>query len=586
MEIRGIGVSPGIAVGEALLMEREAVPVFRLLLPPGDVEREVQRLTRSVEASRRQLQSIKERLSREIGAPHAYIFDAQLLMLDDPLLLDRTVAVLRDEHVNAEWALRTVSDQLHTLFSEFNDAYLKERTTDLDDVLGRVQLNLAGAGDAPSLSRLPGSRVLVAQDITPSEAAELDWERVLAVATDGGSRTDHTAIIARSLGIPAVVGLQDATGKIPAGALVVVDGERGAVVVEPSVTALETYRAAQERDLVERRRLQQTSALSAVTADGVSVRLEANVEFPEEAETARLYGAQGIGLFRSEYLLGRSRAWPSEERQLQVYRGLLDEMRPHPVTVRTWDVGREDLAPGGPSSLNPALGERALRLVGRDAEPFRTQIRALLRAAQHGPLRVMFPFVGGASELRAALDLVEDSRESLRRDGLPFAEKVPIGLTLELPSVAFTADLLAAHVDFFSVGTNDLIQYLLAVDRADPRLSALYQPLHPAVLRAIRAIVDAAEAGGIPLSLCGEMAAEPLYALVLLGLGVRELSMTPASIPKVKEAIRRTSLTRARDVALACLRLSTARDIETEARAGLAEALAAAEAVAPTEKKE
>jgi phosphotransferase system enzyme I (PtsI) len=583
MEIKGIGVSPGIAVGEALVMEREAVPVFRLLLSPEHVESEVQRLTRALEASRRQLQAIKERLSREIGALHAYIFDAQLLMLDDPLLLDRSVTIIRDEHVNAEWALRTVSDQLHALFEEFNDAYLKERSTDLDDVLGRLQLNLAGAEDAPSLSRLPGSRVLVAVDVTPSEAAELNWDRVLAVASDGGSRTDHTAIIARSLGIPAVVGLQNATRKIPAGALVVVDGDRGVVVVEPSVPALEGYRVEQERDRVEQRRLQETSALSAVTPDGVSLRLDANIEFPEEVATARLYGAEGIGLFRSEYLLGRSRTWPSEEKQIQVYRGLLEEMRPRPVTVRTWDVGREDLAPGGPSSLNPALGERALRLVGRDAEPFRTQLRALLRAALDGPLRIMFPFVGGTGDLETALRLLEESRASLDRDGLPFAKRVPIGLTLELPSAALIADLLAGRVDFFSVGTNDLIQYLLAVDRADPRLSTLYEPLHPAVLRAIRAIVVAAEAARIPLSLCGEMAAEPLDALLLMGLGVRELSMNPASIPKVKEALRRTPSSRAREIALACLRLPTARAIEAEARRGLADALAAADAVAPDE---
>jgi phosphotransferase system enzyme I (PtsI) len=575
MELRGLGVSAGIAV-EALLMEREAVPVFRLLLPPGEVEAEVQRLSRAVAASRRQLESIKERLSREIGAPHAYIFDAQLLMLDDPLLIDRSVAVIREEHVNAEWALRTVSDQLHALFDEFGDAYLRERSTDLDDVLGRVQLNLAGAVDAPSLSRLPGNRILVAVDLTPSEAAALDWERVLAVAADGGSRTDHTAILARSLGIPAVMGLQDATRRVPAGALVVVDGDRGVLVVEPSVRALASYREAQERDRVQRHRLQETSGLTAVTLDGVAVRLLANIEFPEEATTARLFGAQGIGLFRSEYLLGRSKTWPTEERQIEIYVGLLDQMGNQPVTVRTWDVGREDLAPGGPSSPNPALGERALRLLARDPAPFRTQLRALLRAALAGPLRIMFPFIGGVADLRAALTLLEESREELRREGIPFAEAVPVGLTVEVPSAAFSADLLAPEVDFFSVGTNDLIQYLLAVDRADPRLSALYQPLHPAVLRSIRAITDAAAAADLPLALCGEMAAEPLHALLLLGLGVRDLSMTPASIPRVKAALRGVRVEDARRIALTALGLPTAADIEAMAREGLAKALAAA----------
>jgi phosphotransferase system enzyme I (PtsI) len=580
MELRGLGVSAGIAVGEALLMERQAVPVFRLLLPPGEVEGEVQRLSRAVAASRTQLESIKERLSREIGAPHAYIFDAQLLMLDDPLLLDRSVDVIREEHVNAEWALRTVSDQLHALFDEFGDAYLRERSSDLDDVLGRVQLNLAGAVDAPSLSRLPGNRILVAVDLTPSEAAALDWERVLAVAADGGSRTDHTAILARSLGIPAVMGLQDATRKVPAGALVVVDGDRGVLVVEPSVRALASYREAQERDRVERHRLQETRGLTAVTLDGVAVRLLANIEFPEEATTARLFGAQGIGLFRSEYLLGRSKTWPTEERQVEIYADLLDQMGSQPVTVRTWDVGREDLAPGGPSSTNPALGERALRLLGRDRAPFRTQLRALLRAALKGPLRIMFPFIGGVADLRAALALLEESREELRREGIPFEENVLVGVTVELPSAAATADLLAPEVDFFSVGTNDLIQYLLAVDRADPRLSSLYQPLHPAVLRSIRTVTDAAAAAEVPLALCGEMAAEPLHALLLLGLGVRDLSMTPAAIPRVKAALRGVRVEDAQRIASAALGLPTAAAIEAMAREGFAHALMAADEAA------
>src|SRR5262245_39973809 len=281
-------------------MEREAAAVFRLLLAPGQVEAEVQRLTRAAAASREQLQAIKDRLSREVGVPHAYIFDAQLLMLEDPLLLDKSVSVIREEHVNAEWALRTVSEQLHALFDEFSDDYLKERSTDLDDVLGRIQLNLAGSPGAPSLSHLPGEVVLVAADLTPSEAAALEWDRVLALAIDAGSRTYHTALLARSLGIPAVVGLKDATARVPPGALVVVDGTHGHVVVEPSQPALAEYREAQQRERLEEERLQETRGVPCVTADGVSIRLEANVEFPAEAATALLYGAQGIGLFRSE----------------------------------------------------------------------------------------------------------------------------------------------------------------------------------------------------------------------------------------------------------------------------------------------
>jgi phosphotransferase system enzyme I (PtsI) len=374
-----------------------------------------------------------------------------------------------------------------------------------------------------------------------------------------------------------VVGLKDATRRIPPGSLVVVDGTRGEVVVEPSTPTLAGFRATQERDRQEEQRLQGTRGLPAVTRDGVTARLQANIEFPEEAATALLYGAEGIGLFRSEYLLGRAQRWPSEEQQLDVYRRLLDQMRPYPVTVRTWDVGLEELAPGGPSSPNPALGERALRLLRRSPEPFRVQLRALLRAAKHGPLRVMFPFAGGPADLRLALDLLEEARAELRREGLPFREDVSVGLNLEVPSAALTADLLAPEVEFFSVGTNDLIQYLLAVDRTDPRVAALYQPLHPAVLRIIHHVVQAAEAHGVPVSLCGEMAADPLPALLLFGLGVRELSMTPAAIPRVKAALREVRADHARDVALFCLSVRTAEEIEATLRRELAGALLPAE---------
>jgi phosphotransferase system enzyme I (PtsI) len=572
VKLEGIGVSPGLAVGPALVVEREAVPVFRLLVPPEAVDCEVKRLTRAVEASREQLKAIKERLRHEVGV-HAYIFDAHLLMLEDPLLLDSAVQIIREELVNAEWALRTVSDQLHERFEGLSDAYLKERTTDLDDVLGRIQLNLGGATDAPSLARLPGRFVIVAVDLTPSEAAELDWEHVLAIATDAGSPSHHTSILARSFGIPAVVGLQDATTRIRAGATVAVDGSHGAVVIEPGEDALASLRAGQG----ERRGRPgaESRVLPCVTRDGVRGSLLANAEFPEEAAHALEYGAEGIGLFRSEYLLGRARRWPDEERQYEVYRRMLEQIGPRPVTVRTWDVGPEDLVPGGPTSANPALGERALRLMRRAPEPFRAQLRALMRAAVHGPLRILFPFVTGPSDVRVVLELLEETRAGLRRDGVAFVEDVPVGLMLEVPSAAATADLLAPLVQFFAVGTNDLIQYLLAVDRVDPRVSSLYEPLHPAVLRTIDGVVRAATAHSIPVSICGEMASDPLQALLLVGLGVRELSMSPVAIAGVKAALRAASASRLEPVARASLSLATADEIGAMLRRELAEALTA-----------
>jgi phosphotransferase system enzyme I (PtsI) len=564
-------------VGPALLVERAHVPVFRLLLPSHEVDSEVRRLEEALDTSRRQLLAIKERLGREVGVPHAYIFDAHLLMLEDPLLRGRAVAVVRDERVNAEWALRLVSQQLHDVFDEFKDDYLRERSTDLDDVLGRVQLNLVGGRDAPSLARLPGRFVMVASDLGPSEAAELDWGRVLGIALDAGSPTYHTAILARSFGVPAVVGLQEATRAVAPGALLVIDGSRGVVLVEPPPEVAEGYRREAERGRRAAAGHAAVPVSPAVTADGVRLSLQANVEFPDEAATARRYGAEGIGLFRSEYLLARAREWPGEERQVEIYRRLLEESAPHPVTVRTWDIGVEDIAPGGPSSPNPALGQRAGRLLERAPEPFRVQLRALLRAAAHGRLRVMFPFVGGPADLARSLAFLGRVRDELAGEDLLHAARVEVGVNVELPSAALTADHLARHVDFFSIGTNDLIQYVLAVDRADPRVMPLYEPFHPAVLRLVDRVVRAARQAGIPVSVCGEMAGQALSAVALVGLGVRELSMSPASIPGVRRALPTASAARARAVMERCLDLPTAAEVEREIDEALGRGLREAE---------
>jgi phosphotransferase system enzyme I (PtsI) len=576
VEIRGIGASPGVAIGPAVVVLRESRPLVRLRLAPEAVEAETERFLRAVEASRIQLAGIKDRLARDVGSAHGYIFDAHLLMLDDPLFRERALAVLREEHVNAEWALCTVAEELHGRFARLADDYFRERGTDLDDVVGRVLLNLGGAGDAPSLARLPGSFVLVAGGLAPSEAAELDWERVLAVATDEGSATYHTSILARSFGVPAVVGLRDATRRIAPGTTVVVDGTRGLVVVEPSAPALAGFRADRERERAEDERLSELRTLPAVTRDGRAVVLRANVEFPEDAEAAREHGAEGIGLFRSEYLLGRARDWPSEERQLEVYARLLERVAPHPVTVRTWDVGLADLALGGPSCANPALGERALRLLPRAPDAFHRQLRAILRAAALGPLRVLFPFVGGPEDLRLAESLIAAARDSLAAEGIEHAPRIDLGLNLEVPSAALTADLLARRADFFSIGTNDLVQYLLAADRGDPRVAPHYQPLHPAVLRLLRHVVEASDRAGVPVSVCGQMAADVLPALLLVGLGVRELSMNPAAIPRVKAALRAVHAEELSAVARVCVDLPTADEIEATLRRALADVLAPA----------
>jgi phosphotransferase system enzyme I (PtsI) len=564
LALQGAGVSVGTAVGAALVLEPETVPVFRYAIAPEAVGAEQARLRAAVEGSRDQLQSIRERLLREVG-PRAYIFDAQLLMLDDPLLVQRSLDLIREEAVNAEWALRSVGDELHDLFAGFSDAYLQERGTDLDDVVGRIHLNLAADGAAPSLARLPGPVVLVSGDLSPSQAAEMDWDNVLAIVTDAGSPTYHTAILARSLGIPGVVGLKDATRRIPTGARVAVDGSTGSVLVEPTEADIDGFALRAEEVRRCAKGLEAERPLPATTIDGVRISLQANAEFAEEVASALEYGAEGIGLFRSEYLLGRAQTWPSEEEQVDLYRRLIELMRPHPVTVRVWDLPPEhDEHFGGRG--NPAMGERALRLQRRRPEPFHVQLRALLRAAVAGPLRIMFPFATGPSDVAAVREMVEVARLSLRKDGIEHREDAPVGLNIEVPAAAATADLLAREVDFFSVGTNDLIQYLLAVDRADPLVARFYEPLHPAVLRVIDGVVRAAIEHDVPVSVCGEMAADPLQALLLVGLGVRELSMSAVSIPRVKNALRKVHASHAAEVARRCLGLSTAESIEALAR--------------------
>jgi len=575
VRLTGNGVAPGVGLGPALLLERRSAPVFRLHLRGDSIDGEIARFHAAAGRSGGQLREIRERLSREVGESHAYVFDAQIQMLDDPMLRDRVAGLIRAQSVNAEWALRAVAQELHALFDSVADAYIRERRTDLDDVVGRVQLNLTGCGAAVSEAELDEEVVLVAEELTPSQAGELDWRRVVAIVTGAGSSTHHAAILARSLGIPAVAGIDDATERIAPGALVAVDGTRGEVDLSPAPALVRELLGRKGRPTPAPN--EPSRQLASVTRDGVRVRLLANVELLGEAGVATHYGAEGIGLFRSEYLLRRPGRWPTEDEQVEVYARLLAESA-GPVTIRTWDVGPEDFVTGAVPGPNPALGERAWRLLGRDRQPFLTQLRALLRAGLGGELRISLPFVGGGGDLDAALALLGEARDGLTREGVPFATRVPVGLNVEVPSAALTADQLARRVDFFSVGTNDLIQYLLAVDRGDPRMAEHFQALHPAVLRVLGEVAGAASRAGIGLGLCGEMAANPLHALLLVGLGFRELSMTPAAIPSVKAAIRNVRADAASDLARRCLELSSPEKVEAALRNELAgEAPAAVE---------
>ena len=568
--LKGIGVSPGVVAGRAVLLIHRA-QVLRYQIAAGRVDHELSRLEESRSRSRDQLVDIRARVAQR-RPELASLFDAQLLMLEDPMLLPRAAEIVRTQRVNAEWAVQQVFHEFGTVFDEVADPYLHERKGDVADLVGRLRMNLHQGGATPRdlLRELDEASVLIADELPPSIAAQVDWTRVRGFATDAGSRTYHTAILARSLDVPAVVGLHSASSRVQAGQLVIVDGSASELIVDPGTDDL--ARAARHADDhrpgapidAERRR-------PAATADGVPIRLDANLEFPDDLAAARYAGAEGIGLYRSEFLVTGDETIRDEDRQYEIYRGMLEGMAPGTVTVRTFDVDEEQLTArlgrglgGGwetDDSRGSRQGLRGLRLSLTRPDLFRVQLRALLRAARHGRLRIMFPFVSSVEQVRAAKLMVADAAADLARRGEQ-VPRVPVGIMIEIPAAAYTADLLAREVDFFTIGTNDLIQYCLAVDRADERVSRLYEPLHPAILRLILMVRRAATRQRIPVSLCGEMASDPALLTLLVGLGLTEFSMTPGAIPVAKQVLAELRSDELRALARRVLKLATVDDIE------------------------
>ena len=564
MHLKGLGVSPGIGIGRALVLKR-STRELRFRVPQALVPRELERLELARTRSREQIQQIKKRIADSAGADHVYLFDAQLLMLDDPMLIECAASIIREERLNVESALQRSLEQISAVFDRAEDSYLRERKGDVADVVGRLCMNLRTVGDAADpFKGLEEPMVLVADEVTPSVIAQLDWSLLAALVTDAGSWTYHTAILARSLHIPAVAGLHNASAVISPGANVAVDGSSGEVIVDPDeqalaqVTTRRRHREAYEQSLDEYR------TLPAVTQDGVCIRLEANIEAPDDAGRAAERGAEGIGLFRSEFLLaGGGQGALAEEAQYAAYRRLIEGAGGRRVTVRTFDVSEPQLPieHAGVEGARAPLGLRGIRLSLALDEIFQAQLRALLRAAHHGSLRIMFPFVSGVNELRAARAAVRRAADTLMARGIA-TPQVPIGVMIEVPSAALTADLLAPEADFFSIGTNDLIQYCLAVDRTDDRVSRLYEPLHPAILRMIRLVVRAARRHAIPVAVCGEMATDPALLTLLVGLGLTEFSMTPTAIAVAKQLLRGVSAAEASRAAARALKAGTPADVE------------------------
>ncbi|HKV11570.1 MAG TPA: phosphoenolpyruvate--protein phosphotransferase [Thermoanaerobaculia bacterium] len=562
--VEGMGVSSGISIGRAVCIETRGPDIFRFHIPETQVEAEVERLREGARHAREELQRTRAKADEALGNDLAAIFDAHVLLLSDRNFLGRVEERIRTHQVNAEWAVHKTAEELDDRFAHMDDAYLREKSADLSDVSRHVLRALQGIHHH-ELSDLPEDVVIVADDLTPSDAIRLGRERVIGFAIESGGRTSHTTIIARSLNIPAVAGLVGIMGMVHDEAPVIVDGESGTVILHPTEEVVREYRARKEEIERRDRDLLATRELAAVTRDGVEIKLMANIDLPEEVEEVACYGAAGVGLYRSEFLyIEKSPHLPTEEEHIEIYRRLIELAAPHPAIIRTYDLGGRKLAREmmATEEENPVLGLRGIRLTLARTDVFRSQIRALYRAGLYGDLWIMLPLVSTLEEVRRFREYASEVMAEMEQEGIPFRRDVRLGVMIEVPAAAMIADVLAREVDFFSIGTNDLIQYSLAVDRNNEHVASLYQPLHPAILRMLRFVIDSARAAGIEISLCGEMAADARYALLLVGLGLRRLSMSPRRIPEVKTWIRELAAADLEGLAASSLQHGTAAEVQ------------------------
>jgi phosphoenolpyruvate-protein phosphotransferase (PTS system enzyme I) len=559
----GIAASPGIAMGRMRIIDRRRAVVPEYPIPTEAVSHEIDRLGRAIEDTRVELEVLKSRLAETSGEDHLFFIETHLMILADERLVSETAEIIRTGMINAEGALRRTLHRYREAFASIDDPYLRERISDVETVIERVLRSMSGEADEP-LPQHEGQIIVAAHDLSPADMLQINRTNVLAIITEIGGRTSHTAILARALDLPAVMGVEGITDLLFDGVAVIVDGLSGEVIVDPDQETFQSsLRRKQHYEYIEDELLK-TAPLPSVTRDGHLMHLRGNVEIPEEGASVLRHGGSGVGLYRTEMLFMNRSSMPDEEEQLAIYRAMQQAVAPHPLTIRTLDAGGDKLLEGMDQvvELNPALGVRAIRLSLGMPEEFKKQLRAILRVGADGPVRIMFPMISGMEEVRRAKELLEEAKRELTASATPFDNMVQIGVMIEIPAAVTLADLLAREVDFFSVGTNDLIQYTLAIDRSNEQLSHLYQPLHPAVLRSLRRIVQAAHGAGIPACLCGEMAGDPLYLPVLLGLGFDELSMGAGSILRVKQILRRCTLERAAAIAEGCFAFSTAAEVE------------------------
>ena len=570
--IQGIGASPGIVTGKAFMVERSKVRAPEKRIQSEQVDDEVKRFLGAIQESRKQLMEIKEKILDPEVRRHSFILDVHLMILDDQMLIQDTIDTIRKKKVNPEWALDLTLEKLDTAFKAIEDEYLRERRSDLHYVSGRIFRNLLGKKH-DDIAKIKGKVIVVAHDLSPADTLQMNLKNLAGFITDIGGKVSHTAILARSLGIPAVVGLEVGTSLINGGDLLIMDGDTGEVVINPTEKVSESFFERKRRIKTMEREVLKYASLPAETRDGVRVRLHANIEMVGEVPSAKNHGAEGIGLYRTEILYLNRKDLPTEEEHYQTYRRLAESISPAVATIRTLDIGGDKFLPNysAGNEMNPAMGLRAIRFSMKEVDIFKIQLRGILRASVHGKLRILFPMISGIGEIRQAKAILEEVKKGLAKARVPFDQGIEIGAMIEIPSASITADILAREVDFFSIGTNDLIQYTLAVDRINEHVSYLYEPLHPAILRIIRGVVQSAHQVGIPVAICGEMAAEPAYSLVLLGLGLDEFSMNPVAIPKVKKVLRMSRFEETQNLVEQIFQFPTASEIEGHVRNWMAE---------------
>ncbi len=561
--LRGIGVSPGIALGEVLLTERVIFTERKESISPHKVEEELKRLKKAIKRTREQLTRIKDQIKQKMGKEYSFIFEAHLLILEGKSLHSNFERIIKEENCRAEWALSRVHDKYDKLFESLNDEYFKQRKSDITDVLARVYRNLKSV-DQKKEDEVR-EKILVSHELLPSEAAlKLSKGNVLAVALDMGGQTSHTAILARSLDVPAVVGLHNISQKVKNGDTLIVDGTDGEVLVNPPLALRKEFLSKKQKYNDYRKELRKTAKLSSLTLDGFKFSPLANIELPEEVNLALSLGAEGIGLFRSEFIYLQSTSLPSEEDHFSIYSRIAKEAYPHPVYIRTVDVGGEKNLPQLKieKEPNPALGLRAIRFSLRDKNLFKIQLRAILRASIQKNVKILIPMITEMEEIEEVKLLFREVKDELKAKRIKFDEKIPLGVMIEVPAAAAITDLLVKEVDYLSIGTNDLIQYYLAVDRSNEFVSYLYKPLHPAILRLLKFIIETTNKEGKEITVCGEMAADPLSAIVLLGFGLKKFSMNPIFIPRIKKALRSVEHKTVKRVIQKAMTLKTAQEIE------------------------